>query len=99
MNELTDEEIDEVREKVVEMFGENNVRYIDRRWMDLHQLRIASSNNYDFLLKVRQDHIRDGGDGDLLVAAVLYGIRLGEIGREWAYEQQRMSAGTDPQYQ
>lgn len=95
---LTDEEADTVREKVVDMFGEDAVKDIDLKWMALHDIRVSSDHNYDFLAKVRQQYLNDGADANTIVAAVLYGIRLGEIGREWAYEQERLGA-TGMQYQ
>lgn len=88
---LTEEETDEVRQKVIDMFGEDAVKDIDLKWMALHDIRIACTHNYDFLEKVRDAH-SDGADANTLVAAILYGIRLGEIGREYAYEMERQDA-------
>lgn len=88
---LTEEESDEVRQTVIDMFGEDNVREIDIRWMALHDIRIASTHNYDFLARVREHHA-EGADANTLIAAILYGIRLGEIGREYAYEQEKLAA-------
>ena len=95
---LTEEETDHVRQTVIDMFGEEAVKDIDLKWMALHDIRLASSHNYDFLAKVREQYQKDGADANTLVAAILYGINLGEIGREYAYEQERLHA-TGMQYQ
>ena len=95
---LTNEETDEVRQTVIDMFGEEAVKDIDLKWMALHDIRLASTHNYDFLAKIREQYLKDGADANTLVAGVLYGIRLGEVGREYAYEQEKLAA-TGMQYQ
>ena len=95
---ISDEQAEVVRQTIIEMFGEENVREIDMKWMALHDIRISSDHNYDFLAKIREQYQESEVDANTLIAAVLYGIRLGEIGREYAYEQERVT-GAGVEYQ
>ena len=83
---LSPEQEDEVRITAIEMFGEDCVKKLDRLFFEFHDIRATCKDNYDFLKKVRDMH---GENGEQVVAALLYGMKLGELGREYAYRQER----------
>ena len=83
---LSKEQEDTVRLQVIEMWGEECVKNIDRLFFEFHDIRAASMDNYTFLKTVRDKH---GEIGDQVVAALPYGMKMGELGREYAYRQER----------
>lgn len=83
---LTPDQEDTVRCAAIEMFGEDCVKNLDKLFFEFHDVRAGCKDNYDFLKKVKDKH---GENGDQVVAALLYGMKLGELGREYAYRQER----------
>ncbi len=86
---LTTSEQDEVRVIAIEMFGEDTVKNLDRLFFEFHDIRAECKDNYDFLSKVRE---RNGDQGDHLVAALLYGMKLGELGLMYHLKSQEQDA-------
>ena len=74
---LTPEQENEVKEAVIKIFGLETVQNLDRLFFELQEIRIGCEDNMDFLFKLREKH---GDAGDQVVAAVLYGMKLGELG-------------------
>lgn len=87
---LTNQEEDEVRKKVIAQFGEECVKQMDIFYMELNDIRMSCRDSYDFLEKVKAkypDH-----NSDLLLAAILYGMKQGELGYQYHLRQ----IGKDP---
>jgi len=78
---LDEDQKNEVRGKVVKRFGEDAVRQMDFYFMQLNDIRITSKDSYDFLERVKAAYPED--NSELLIAAILYGMRQGEIGYEY----------------
>ena len=74
---LSPEQEDEVRITAIEMFGEDCVKKLDRLFFEFHDIRATCKDNYDFLSKVKDKH---GENGEQVVAALLYGMKMGELG-------------------
>jgi len=91
---LTPIQEDEVRNTAIELFGEDTVKNLDRLFFEFHDIRAECRDNYDFLSKVRE---RNGENGDHLVAALLYGMKLGELGLMYHLKSQEQD--TPPGYQ
>lgn len=85
---LTNQEEDEVRKKVIAQFGEESVRKMDLFYMELNDIRLASKDSYDFLERVKAKYPDDRTD--LLLAAILYGMRQGELGYQYHLKQKEM---------
>ena len=78
---LSPEQEDEVRKRVIKQFGEDSVKKMDFHFMELNDIRITSKDSYEFLVKVKEKHPET--NSELLLAAILYGMRQGEIGYEY----------------
>jgi hypothetical protein len=94
---LSKSQEDTVKLIAIEMFGEDCVKNLDRLFFEFHDTRGTCKDNYEFLRTVRDKH---GENGDQVVAALLYGMKMGELGREYAYrqEQEQEAAAKLPQY-
>jgi hypothetical protein len=77
---LTKEEEDAIRIEVLEKFGEANVKEMDTFFMELSDVRTKSKSVLEFLALVKQKYPEDA---NRLLAALLYGIRLGEVGYDY----------------
>ena len=82
---LEKQQEDEIRKMVVEKFGEDSVKRMDIFYMELNDIRMSAQTSYDFLEKVKEKY--PDGDTDLLLAGLLYGMKLGEIGLEYHMKQ------------
>ena len=82
---LEKQQEDEIRKLVVEKFGEDSVKRMDIFYMELNDIRMSAQTSYDFLEKVKEKYPE--GDTDLLLAGLLYGMKLGEIGYEYHMKQ------------
>jgi hypothetical protein len=83
---LTEKQEDEVRKKVIEIFGEPFVKELDLKFFEFNDLRLTCKDNYEFLTKIREKYKDE--DACSVLAACLYGMKLGELGREYAYRQE-----------
>ena len=92
---LKPEQEDEVRLQVIEKFGEESVKQLDLLFFEFHDIRGGCKDNFDFLYKVREKH---GEQGEQVVAALLYGMKMGEISREYVYrlEQEQKTGEGKP---
>lgn len=86
-------EEDEVKKLAIQMFGEETVLNLDRLFFEFHDIRNGCKDNYEFLSKVKE---KNGEKGDHLVAALLYGMKLGELGLMYHLKQQELERF--PQY-
>jgi hypothetical protein len=75
LGELKPAQIDEVKKKVIELFGEEMVKEVDRVFLMLQAKRLGSKDPYDFLKRVADE---DPEYKEKLVGALLYGMKLGE---------------------
>jgi hypothetical protein len=82
---LDKEQEDAVRKQVIEQFGEECVKRMDNFYMELNDLRMASVSSYDFLEKVKLKYTSP--DTDLVLAGLLFGMKMGEIGYEYHLKQ------------
>jgi hypothetical protein len=73
--ELNEKQVDEVKKKVIEIFGEEMVKDVDRAFLMFQALRFGATDSYDFLKRVANE---DPEHATKVVAALLYGMRLGE---------------------
>lgn len=78
---LTSKQEDEVRERVIQQFGEDCVKKIDAFYVELNGLRFGCKDSYEFLDRVIKKF--PGENHELLVAAILYGMKQGELGYEY----------------
>lgn len=81
---LEPEQEDEVKKWAIEKFGEDSVKRLDLLFFEFHDIRGTCKDNYDFLYKVRDKH------GEQVVAALLYGMKLGELGLMYHLKQQQL---------
>jgi hypothetical protein len=87
---LDKEQEDAVRKQVIERYGEESVKRMDLFYMEMNDLRMSAETSYDFLDKVKQKYPE--GDTDLLLAGILYGMKLGELGVMYHLEQEKQKA-------
>lgn len=76
---------DEIRKQVVEKFGEESVKRMDLFYMELNDIRMSAQTSYDFLEKVKEKYAE--ANTDLLLAGLLYGMKLGELACEYQFKQ------------
>lgn len=76
-NPCPDAEPEDLRKFIIRVFGEESVKRIDEQWGVMHNIRLTSDTNLDFLKDVR-DHF-GGENGEIIVAALLYGMKIGEL--------------------
>jgi hypothetical protein len=81
----------EVRRRVIEMFGLESVTRMDFFFMELNDLRISSATSFEFLEKVKEKYTADRSE--LLIAALLWGMREGEIAYEYHLKYQELQRG------
>ena len=93
---LTAQQEDEVRTRVIGMFGLERVRRMDFFYMELNDMRIASKDSYDFLEKVNAKYAAE--HPELILAAILYGMFQGEIGYIYHLKQQNLRTADLPGY-
>ena len=74
---LKPEQQDKVKKWAIEKFGEESVKRVDLLFFEFHDIRAGCLDNFDFLYKVRDKH---GENGEQVVAALLYGMKMGELG-------------------
>ena len=82
---------DDVKAKVIKQFGEEAVRKMDHHYMELNDLRMASETSYEFLGKVRET-FKEESKPELILAAVLYGMKQGELGYQYYMMQNGLEA-------
>lgn len=82
---LDKEQEDAVRKQVIEKFGEECVKRMDNFYMELNDLRMSAVSSYDFLEKVKAKYTVP--DTDLVLAGLLFGMKMGEIGYEYHLKQ------------
>ena len=93
---LNPPEEDEVRRRVIEMFGTECVRQMDFFYMELNDIRIGSKDSYEFLEKVKVKYAAE--HPELILAAVLYGMYQGEIGYIYHLKKQKLNEASIPGY-
>jgi len=84
---LTSDQEDTVRNMAIEMFGVDCVKRLDKLFFEFHDIRGTCKDNYDFLKKVRDKH---GEQGDQVVSALLYGMKMGELGMMMHLKEQEL---------
>lgn len=82
---LSKDQEDAVRKQVIEKFGEECVKRMDTFYMELNDLRMSAVSSYDFLEKVKVKYTNP--DTDLVLAGLLFGMKMGEIGYEYHLKQ------------
>lgn len=82
---LTNDQEDVVRCRVIAQFGEDCVKKIDAFYVELNGLRVGCKDSYEFLDRVIKKY--PGENHELLVAAILYGMKQGELGYEYHLRQ------------
>lgn len=88
---LSPDQEEEVRKKVIDRFGEDAVKKMDTHFMELNDIRIVSKDSYEFLVKVKEKY---PDNSELLLAAILYGMRQGELGYEYHLKQKTIQTLT-----
>jgi len=91
---LTNKQEDEVRKRVIEQFGIESVKKMDQYYIEMNDLRIKSKDAYEFLDKVKE--LYSGIETELLIAAILYGMKQGELGYEYHLRLQAMQNNAKP---
>ena len=92
---LSPEETEEVKKKIVAEFGEELVTEIDEYFIKLHDERIICGDNMEFLKKVHESR-KDSGNAPEVMAALLYGMKLGELAAMHAIKHAAMQANPLP---
>ena len=95
---LKPEQQDEVKKWAIEKFGVESVKRLDLLFFEFHDIRATCEDNFDFLYKVREKH---GERGEQVVAALLYGMKMGELGLMAHLKEQEQQRGGEkpmPQY-
>lgn len=98
LEDLKPEQIDEVKQKVIALFGEEMVKEVDRVFLMLQAKRLGAKDPYDFLKRVADE---DPANKEMLVGALLYGMRLGEdtaafvLGQKHEDEMKKMKEQQD----
>jgi len=92
---LTDEEQNEVKDKVLEKFGKDLVEKIDMKYMALADLRAVSESSYEFLEKVKETY--PDQSPEILLAGILFGMKMGELGVLYAQEHGMLEAPKPPE--
>ena len=82
---LEKEQEDQVRKQVIEQFGEDCVKRMDIIYMEINDIRMSAETPYDFLEKVKTFYAAE--NTDLLLAGILYGMKMGELGYEYHLKQ------------
>ena len=85
MDEITNEQKDEVKNKVIALFGPDVVKHIDEHYFTFHDIRMKSKDSYEFIAMVKEKY---GEQGELVVGAILYGMKAGEETTMYHYESQ-----------
>jgi hypothetical protein len=88
---LTDDQQHEVKRLAIERFGVESVRQMDLFFMELNDLRIASQTSFEFLEKVKEKYTADRSE--LLIAALLWGMRECELAYEYHLKCQELQRG------
>jgi hypothetical protein len=86
---LKPEQEDTVKKWAIEKFGEDSVKQLDLLFFEFHDIRAGCKDNFDFLYKVRDKH---GEQGEQVVAALLYGMKMGELGMMMHLKEQEQEA-------
>lgn len=73
---LNEEQQDDVKKRVIALFGEEVVHAIDMQFMAFTDQRMAATDAYDFLKKVAD---QDPENAVTTCAALLFGMKLGEL--------------------
>jgi hypothetical protein len=89
-NPCPNAEPEDLRKFIIEMFGEDSVKRIDEQWEIMHNIRLTADTNLDFL-KGARDHFGEK-DGEVVVAALLYGMKVGELAATVAMRQEQIPA-------
>jgi hypothetical protein len=90
---LTKEQQEETLQHVMEYFTKKEVERMDEIFFDFDDMRCTSKSVLDFLAKVKEKYEEDH---NILIAAILYGIKLGELG--YSYPKQDFSEKKLPEY-
>jgi hypothetical protein len=69
--------------------GGESVKRLDLLFFEFHDIRTTCKDNFDFLYKVRDKH---GEQGEQVVAALLYGMKMGELGMIMHFKEQEQEA-------
>ena len=85
MDDITDAQKDEVKNKVITLFGSDVVKHIDEYYFAFHDIRMKSKDSYEFIAMVKEKY---GDNGELVVGAILYGMKAGEESTTYHYESQ-----------
>lgn len=91
---LTEPQEDEVRKKVIDRFGLDCVKQMDHFYMELNDIRMSCRDSYEFLEKVKAKYPDDRAE--LLIAAILYGMKQGELGYQYHLKKQEMDNAGKP---
>jgi DNA-binding NarL/FixJ family response regulator len=91
---LTNDEEDQVRKRVIDKFGVDSVKQMDLHYMALNDIRMGCRDSYEFLEKVKEKY--PDTNTELLLAAILYGMKQGELGYEYHLRQTKKDANDKP---
>lgn len=86
---LNAEQQDEVKQRVINAFGEEFVKKVDMLFMALVDERMAVNDAYEFLEKVAAKYPEHPEE---MVAALLVGMKFGELAAGYALQQQAQAA-------
>jgi len=94
---LTPDQENEVRVRIIAQFGEENVMQMDKYFMELYDLQFGCADSYIFLEKVREKYTAT--DPNLLCAAILFGMKRGEVAYECHIQQMEQERKQIPGYE
>ena len=87
---LTKEEQEQVLQKVMEFFTKKEIERMDEIFLDFDDIRVNSKSTLEFLSKIKERY----EDHNILIAALLYGIKVGELG----YDYQKKCVSKLPEF-
>jgi hypothetical protein len=90
---LSKEQQEETLQHVMEYFSKKEVEQMDEIFFDFDDMRCTSKSVLDFLAKVKEKYEQDH---NVLIAAILYGIKLGEMGYD--YQKKDLSEKKLPEF-
>jgi hypothetical protein len=79
--ELTPSERNKVKEEAIKLFGEAVVKDMDKMFLEVMGIRIQSSNNMEFIAKVREkypDQVNGNTLGTFMATCLLVGMAVAE---------------------
>ena len=77
---LTPDQQKETLEMVMQYFSRKEVAEMDDLFLDFDDMRVASKGALEFIAKVKEKYPENY---HVFVAAILYGVKLGELGYDY----------------